>query len=421
MTPRLCGGTFLTLLSQVRQELPYQRIRFADQEYTASDKCVLLALLRMMNPEHEVNNPETVNGLYSKFKLCVRTYNKEVPLKEARYSAAYHRRFTCRDPELYASMSAFIDAFLRTNEKEQMDWLGNALMETIALDPYTDRNPFWPTVAGGFVSKTALLTETVISLPLLLAAVWDYCATYVEDNTVGQETVLGWTESKSTPNDRGAIKADVGESVRGRYTFLLNIPGGQEAAGRVQAKERAAAPQAPVMAQSAYGADYPIQGVGQPVNGATVYEMLGLKTDYYSLIVVDGETLSDPFFTLPYSCLFIEGTDEQDCEWLRKMKPATIELLTSIPTVFAPQQPLNGPPPIQAPALLGRITDIKRREYDVRIAWKPYKPFPVNVLLDHRTDFGIYYSSLSTELEVQHWAVKPDPLYEKLIEHGVHL
>ena len=50
MIPKLCGGTFLTLLSAVKRENSYRKVRFAGQQYTTSNKGILLALIRMMNP-----------------------------------------------------------------------------------------------------------------------------------------------------------------------------------------------------------------------------------------------------------------------------------------------------------------------------------------------------------------------------------
>ena len=442
MTPRLCGGTFLTLLSAVKNPNSQKRLFFAKRQYTASNKGLLVALLRMMNPDHEVQNPETINVMISQFKNCARSYGAEIPLNDSRYINAYHERITMRDPALYAEMKDYMQSFLQVTEPAQMNWLGNALMELIQKDASTQRSECWMDTDGRFVNREKLLDAGVISLPLLLAAIWDYIAVYVDDNEIGAETIQCWISGKMTPNDRGVLSKDIGASAAGKYRFSLDVPHDsaidhQTASSNpcpepvANTKNTSESVQRPLQSdpiiQNIYGGmvfspGTQIQNVhyfAQPHGGTSVFEMQGLRSDYYSLFVLDGETLTDDHFSMSKRCVFSAGTGEEDQKWLRMMGDDVTQMLLSTPAVFTLKQKGKEASPEQV-SILGRVTNIRVQKNDLRISWKLYRPFPMTVLFDHCSDLGIYYSNMSTEMDEEHWAVKPEPLLRKLAGYGVN-
>ena len=431
---RLCGGTFLTLLSAVKRENSKAAICFQGRNYTLTDKGIMTALLRMMRPDYEIQNADTFRVTVSAFKACRKSYGLGIPLNDKAYTLAYHDRLLHDHQKAAEEMRGFLFSFLRAGEPEQLAWLGNALMETIRMDDQTAAWEFFMDGGNAPIGKSELLSRPEISLPALLACVWDCIGRYVADNTVGKPTIEAWAVPKETPNHPGMVRGDLGESVKGQYRFTMDeLPEAQPEPVPMKAIGGGPLPQ-PCVPQGSMqfinqggmmfcpGSHvHNINYFGAGNTGvSSLFEFQRLRKDYYSLIVMPGDVYAEQSIAISISCMFTEGMEKAEIKRFMRFDEDVQEILLSSPVIFASVNENWNEVAPGCMAILGRIIDMKVQAHTLRMHWKPYCPIPQELLAKNCPDFGIYYCNLSTELDEAHWSVKPVPLVERLMKFGIN-
>lgn len=183
-----------------------------------------------------------------------------------------------------------------------------------------------------------------------------------------------------TLNDKGVLSKEIRASAAGKYRFSLDVPHDSAidhqtaypnpCSEPVANMNTSASVQRPLQSdpiiQNIYGGmvfspGTQIQNVhyfAQPHGGTSVFEMQGLRSDYYSLFVLDGETLTDDHFSMSKRCAFSAGTGEDDQKWLRMMGDDVTQMLLSTPAVFTLKQKGKGASPEQV-SILGRVANIR--------------------------------------------------------------
>lgn len=436
---RLCGGAFLTLLSAVKRENAKATVCFLSRNYTLTDKGIMTALLRLMRPDYEIPNADTFRVTVSAFKACKKSYGPGIPLNDKAYTLSYHDRLLHDHQKVSAEMQGFVLSFLRAEEPEQMAWLGNALMEAIRLDDQTAAWEFFMDGGNAPINKGELLSRSEISLPALLACVWDCIGRYVADNTVGKSTIEAWAVPKETPNHPGTVRSDLGESVKGQYCFTtetlpethpdpVQTPAGNGSLHQGQQPAQPWVPQGSMQFINQGGMMFcpgsQVHNINYFGSGSTgvssLFEFQRLRKDYYSLIVLPGDVYSEPSISINVSCMFTEGMEKAEIKRFRKFDQEIQDILLSSPVIFASVNENWNEVTPGCMAVLGKIIDMKIQMHTLRMHWKPYCPIPQELLAKNCPDFGIYYCNLSTELDEAHWSVKPVPLVEKLMGFGIN-
>ena len=448
MNLRLCGGTYLTLLLAVKKKDANRDVNLNGHLFSLSESGLTAALIQMMNSNYKVPNPGNFKAIVSRYKNCKSPRDLAIPLNEGHYSIPFHNKIVTDYKCARSEMQQFIDTFLEAESIEQMEWLASMLVEVITSDRTITNGAVCCYMEDGqAISKQELMSMHTVFLPGLLLGALDHTAQYVYDNRVGRETIEAWCSDKEFANQRNSIRTDLDASRRVKITMLAMESAKAKPAiseeEHQRPKQTASAPISPpphmqhvppvsvyrneAFTQNIYGGmvfspGAQVQNInwfGQPTGrGTSLFELQRLRRDYYSLIVLEEETLLEQHFCVPHACLFNEGTDANDRKWLIRMEDSTIDMLLNTPTIFANANTEQAYAPDYQMAMLGKITGIRIQNYDVRIEWKAYCPIQQNLLNKHCPELEIYYSSLTNELDVEHWAVKPIPLLDRLFSLG---
>ena len=203
--PRLCGGTFLTLLLRVKKfnketSKPYPNsfiwkglALIFDNVYANSFNGKSAATTTSKYKSCESSNSGYLNLDY---ELNLRNMNEKV---ENEYSVCLEK------------MQKFISSHLIVDKKNP--WLVHALLELIENDDTIKREEeFYAQKDGSTITKEGLMNCDEISVPALLIGIWHFIMNQRKDNTVGRQTFLSWTEEPSEKKAERPFSSDIGKS-----------------------------------------------------------------------------------------------------------------------------------------------------------------------------------------------------------------
>ena len=224
MKMRLCGGTFFTLLTTVKREATRRRARFMGEEAAICESDMLVALMKILNPDHRVYAGD-LKAIVSKYKACRYGGGTNIPLGDPRYTFVFQRRLQSEYPSVLRNMKEFCEVFLEAENPGKMEWLCRALMAVIASDGDIDREyPAYVNPDGSASCLRRVPEMKRICLPALLTGIWGYIAMKVPDNAVGLETIREWTKDKEFKNGWNAVSMELGSEPERKIEVTLEIP-----------------------------------------------------------------------------------------------------------------------------------------------------------------------------------------------------
>ena len=212
----LCGGTFFYLLCQVKKKGVGEVDLF----------CNLYKVLD--NKLKQVNN-DAVKRDISKFKFCeqnnvpsfgttIRKAKDELNEDIQKFKDRQKGKVYFESLEIYKKMLPRMKQFILSSlvrDREKLDWLVKALLETIKNDDISedtmffivDKKPFYKT-------KKEMLNEQHFDFALFLLGIFCYTLQNDIDNTSGKETILNWrkTQFDKIGRPRYYFSSDIGKS-----------------------------------------------------------------------------------------------------------------------------------------------------------------------------------------------------------------
>ena len=98
--PRLCGGTFFTLVLQALRQRMKAREHYSGDSDGLSDPEVLVGLIRVINPDYADPGKENLKGTANNYKACKTSNSTYLPFDDEQVLSAfdsvvrtdYHRR-----------------------------------------------------------------------------------------------------------------------------------------------------------------------------------------------------------------------------------------------------------------------------------------------------------------------------------------
>ena len=198
--PYLCGGVFLTQLMKARPARNGVRGRFAGDHDGLSDPEMVLAFIKVMNPDFSAPAGNTFKENVSSYKNCRKNCGTYLPFAP---DSAEVRVFDICVRNDYAKalarMTAFTDEFIEVGTEAKKDEsLVQELVEIIRDDRSIPADAvFYMKEDGAPVTKAQLLTSTAICLQALLVGVWHYILINRPDNLPGRDTIQNWTPTYS--------------------------------------------------------------------------------------------------------------------------------------------------------------------------------------------------------------------------------
>lgn len=154
-----------------------------------------------------------------------------------------------------------------------------------------------------------------------------------------------------------------------------------------------------------------------------------INMDYYSLFVINGESYSNPYFTVDTSrALTVKyGTTQHIHERLAEFDDTAIAELKSYPAVFATENYRYSPPLVptgEQYAFFGFVTDVKPLQNGkIKVFFQriPMCNIPQNLLNQMLTELDIQGNNKINELDKTHWSVKNVNLIEEMKLKGISL
>ena len=198
--PRLCTGTFFTLLIGARKQRGGSRKR----DYKTSDGLnnpnMLFALMRTVNPDYEVKeSPQsrTLTSITSAIKNCTKDrseyYDPDI-LKE-KYNEIIEED---RMEDYQAACESFIEEYISGGKNNRK--LATALLWMIQNDPELNTDANISAKMGDYIAGTvAGMSDggvVEVYLPAIFGACWSYILNHVPENSCGQDTVDYWKSFK---------------------------------------------------------------------------------------------------------------------------------------------------------------------------------------------------------------------------------
>lgn len=217
--PRLCGGTFMTLVIQALLQRKKAREHYKGESDKLNDPDVLVGLITVINPDYEDPGKAVLKTKANDYKSCKLSKGQYLPFGDKLAIEVFDQRV--RDNYLAArnDMCIFVDSFIETGTKLQKDVrLVKALIDLIEQDESIDDSvEFMVGENGDAVRKDQLRNLKRVCLPSFLLGIWHFIVINRKNNKVGQLTYDTWCpengggtrEYEGTMGDGISIEFDV--------------------------------------------------------------------------------------------------------------------------------------------------------------------------------------------------------------------
>ena len=211
--PRLCGGTFFTLMLQALRQRMKAREHYKGDSDGLTDPEVLAGLIQVVNPDYSSPGKEVLKTPANNYKACRVSTGAYLPFDDRRMIQEFDARVKTDYRSALAAMTSFVSTYLDLGESiGRTTALVKALIDLIQQDATIGMTEeFYIGQCGQKTKKAALGDLSDVCLPAFLLGVWHYVIVNRQDNSVGQATYDCWCPS----NDRGPRKytADMGAGI----------------------------------------------------------------------------------------------------------------------------------------------------------------------------------------------------------------
>jgi hypothetical protein len=220
--PRLCGGTFFTLLLEAALQKLKERKKFGDaNNFTERDVFELLIKVAVKGYSRP-DDSDNFKSAVGRYKSCNPKKSGRLPISDQANISTFDGDIKTDYPSKLALMAELVDRYIDAESKGV--WLVKALLELLETDetinPDTD---LFIQQDGASTKKAALSGMDEYYLPAFLLGVWHYIVKNVTDNGVGQSTYDQWCKPGKSANTREDFQSDIGETLNGRTIVLVPL------------------------------------------------------------------------------------------------------------------------------------------------------------------------------------------------------
>ena len=192
--PRLCGGTFMTLVIQALRQRKKAREHYKGESDKLNDPDVLVGLITVINPDYKDPGKAVLKTKANDYKSCKLSKGQYLPFGEKLTIGVFDKRV--QEDYLVArnDMSTFVDRFIETGTMLQKDVrLVKALIDLIDQDDSIDDDVEFPIGENGeLVRKDHFGDLDKVCLPAFLLGIWHFIVVNRKNNKVGQDTYDIW-------------------------------------------------------------------------------------------------------------------------------------------------------------------------------------------------------------------------------------
>ena len=195
--PRLCGGTFFTLVLQALRQRMKAREHYSGDSDGLSDPEVLVGLIKVINPDYTDPGKENLKGTANNYKACKISNSTYLPFDDEQVISAFDSKVKTAYQSVLNRMIGFVNDFLDMSETVHKDVnLVRAIVDLIQQDQtIMAGDEFFIGQNGEKKKKAALGDLKEVCLPSFLLGVWHYIVVNRKDNGIGKATYDVWCPS----------------------------------------------------------------------------------------------------------------------------------------------------------------------------------------------------------------------------------
>ena len=195
--PRLCGGTFFTLVLQALRQRMKAREHYSGDSDGLSDPEVLVGLIKVINPDYTDPGKENLKGTANNYKACKISNSTYLPFDDEQVISAFDSKVKTAYQSVLNRMIGFVNDFLDMSETVHKDVnLVRAIVDLIQQDQTIKAgDEFFIGQNGEKKKKAALGDLKEVCLPSFLLGVWHYIVVNRKDNGIGKATYDVWCPS----------------------------------------------------------------------------------------------------------------------------------------------------------------------------------------------------------------------------------
>ena len=192
--PRLCGGTFMTLVIQALLQRKKAREHYKGESDKLNDPDVLVGLITVINPDYKDPGKAVLKTKANDYKSCKLSKGQYLPFGDKLAIEVFDQRVQTDYLAARNDMCIFVDSFIETGTKLQKDVrLVKALIDLIEQDESIDDSvEFLIGENGDAVRKDQLCNLKRVCLPSFLLGIWHFIVINRKNNKVGQLTYDTW-------------------------------------------------------------------------------------------------------------------------------------------------------------------------------------------------------------------------------------
>lgn len=221
--PRLCGGTYFTLVLQALRQRMKAREHYTGDSDGLSDPEVLVGLIKVINPDYSDPGKENLKGTVNNYKACKTSTSIYLPFDDNQIVAAFDTTIKTNYQTALNGMIGFVNGFLDLGESVHKDAnLIRALIDLIQQDETIKNGDLFYVGPNGEKKKKAALGDLKeVCLPSFLLGVWHYIVVNRKDNGIGKKTYDAWCPSVG--GGQRKYTAHMGEGILdGLTTYLVD-------------------------------------------------------------------------------------------------------------------------------------------------------------------------------------------------------
>ena len=195
--PRLCGGTFFTLVLQALRQRMKAREHYSGDSDGLSDPEVLVGLIKVINPDYTDPGKENLKGTANNYKACKISNSTYLPFDDEQVISAFDSKVKTAYQSVLNRMVGFVNDFLDMSETVHKDVnLIRAIVDLVQQDQTIKAgDEFFIGQNGEKKKKAALGDLKEVCLPSFLLGVWHFIVVNRKDNGIGKATYDVWCPS----------------------------------------------------------------------------------------------------------------------------------------------------------------------------------------------------------------------------------
>lgn len=219
--PRLCGGTYFTLVLQALRQRMKAREHYAGDSDGLSDPEVLVGLIKVINPDYSDPGKETIKGIVNNYKACKISTSTYLPFDNDQVVKAFDTAVKTSYQTVLNEMIGFVNDFLDLGVSVHKDTnLVRALIDLIQQDETIKNGDVFYIGPNGEKKKKAALSDLKeVCLPSFLLGVWHYIVVNRKDNGIDKKTYDAWCPSMGRSQRK--YTGHMGEGILDDLTIYL--------------------------------------------------------------------------------------------------------------------------------------------------------------------------------------------------------